>query len=205
MKIFVIGFNKTGTSSLHGLFCYLDIKSIHWDKIKPVIDIIDEFDAFTDITPYSFKEYYNKYPDSLFILNTRPISNWLISRYKHAIIHNFEECWCWPISEERTNEWIIEREILYPDILDFFIDKPKQLLILNIEKKGWEMCVLTFIQKHIILEKNHHENQRELEDQDKVKLIKENVFKCLSKRGYNGDELLPKNIDIGLYNYTTFL
>ena len=51
---------------------------------KSYLDVIDEYDAFTDGSPYEFEKYYEKNPDSLFILNTRPIKKWLISRYKHA-------------------------------------------------------------------------------------------------------------------------
>ena len=94
-KIFVIGFNKTGTTSFDDLFKNLGINSIH-DTI-PVMEIIDKYDAFTDGEHPNFSEYFEKYPDSLFILNTRPMKNWLISRYKHAEHHEFNDCWCWPV------------------------------------------------------------------------------------------------------------
>ena len=203
MKIFVIGFNKTGSNSLNLLFNKLGINSTH--STIPVMDIIDIFDAFSDGNHFNFNEYYEAYPDSLFILNTRPISKWLISRYKHAEIHNFKECWCWPISVEKTNEWITEREIHYQTVLDFFLDKPKQLLIVNIEKEGWENVVSTFINKPIIKTKIH-ENKRELKNRDdKLKLITENIYECLNERGYSGDELLTNNIDMSLREYTVFL
>ena len=69
-KIFVIGFNKTGTTSIH--------------TIIPVMKIINKYDAFTDGNHFYFKKYYNRYLDSLFILNTLPIYSWILSRYKHA-------------------------------------------------------------------------------------------------------------------------
>lgn len=153
----------------------------------------------------NFEEYYNKYPDSLFILNTRPIYNWLVSRYKHAELHNFQECWCWPISEERTNDWITYRETFYKKVLDFFVDKPTQLLIVNIEKPEWELAVSIFIQKPKHINK-HHKNIRDLtNDLSKLILIVQNVSKCLKSRGYNQNELLIKDIDITLYKYLTYL
>jgi hypothetical protein len=204
MKIFVIGFNKTGSTSLFNLFENLKIKSVH--TYLPVISIIDDYDAFTDGYHINFEEYYYKCPDSLFILNTRPMSKWLISRYKHAINHNFEKCWCWPVSEEKTNDWITNREDYYQKILDFFVDKPKQLLIVNIEKENWETAVSTFIQKPY-LDKKIHENKIEQEkiDINKINLIIENVSNCLKKRGYNGNELLFKDTDLTPFEYTTFL
>ena len=95
-KIFVIGFNKTATSSFHALFNLLGINSVHTDV--PIMEIIDDYDAFTDGYHLKFTDYFNKYPDSLFILNTRPIKNWLVSRYKHSVTENWSDCWCWPVS-----------------------------------------------------------------------------------------------------------
>ena len=198
MKIFVIGFNKTGTTSFNILFRNFGIKSIH--TTKPVMDIIDNFDAFTDGNHYNFIEYYNKYPDSLFILNTRPIYKWLISRYKHAEIHDFKECWCWPVSIEKTDKWIIEREEHYNNILNFFADKPEQLLIVNIEKAGWEAIVAKFIKKSDNYKNKVHKNIINLFDENKMKKIARNVYTCLSKKGYDGREVINKNVDISKYN-----
>ena len=204
MKIFVIGLNKTGTCSLHSLFIELNINSTH--SVTPVMDIIDKFDAFTDGDHTdTFTKYYKKFPDSLFILNTRPIANWLISRYKHAeVVHACEDCWCWPVSKERTNGWITNRETLYTRVFNFFLDKPNQLLIVNIEKPGWETAVSTFIQKPYTF-KPIHENAIKKIDEDNKCLILENVLMCLAQRGYNGNELLSKSINIRSYNYKTFL
>ena len=205
MKIFVIGFNKTGTCSFDSLFRDLGIKSIHTDK--PIMSIIDKYDAFSDGDHYCFEEYYNKYPDSLFILNTRPISNWLISRYKHAHYHKFYKCWCWPVSKEKTNTWIRERELHYQHILDFFLDKPNQLLIVNIEKTGWEQAVSLFIDSYQNYTKTHykHKTQSFMFDKELIMLIQENVSKCLDAAGYSGDELLSNTADITLYKYKTWL
>ena len=203
MKIFVIGFNKTGTTSLHELFKKSNINSTHTNI--PVMNIIHKFDAFTDGHHYDsrFKEYYKSCPSSIFILNTRPIGKWLISRYKHAKNKNFQDCWCWPISKNKTNQWIKDREIHYKNILDFFIDKPKQLLIVNIEKNGWEGEVLNFINKPIIFE-TFHKNQNEFEENEiLLDEITKNVNECLTEKGYTGDELLIKGLNLESYEYAS--
>jgi len=202
MKIFVIGFNKTGTLSIHNLFKKININSVHTSQ--QVLEIIDKYDAFTDGHHRNFEKYYEKYPDSLFILNTRPIFKWLVSRYKHASFHNFNICWCWPISDEKTNHWISVREKHYKKIFNFFSDKPEQLLIVNIEKKGYESNIIKFIKfkenNNIISKVNvRSDNQiKQIED------IKKNVSKCLEKLGYNGSECLLKD-NICSNIYTTFL
>jgi len=104
-----------------------------------------------------------------------------------------------------TNTWISDRERHYKDILDFFADKPNQLLIINIEKPKWETVVATFIQKPTEL-LEVHSNKRELNNEtDKIVLITDNVIKCLKQRGYNGSELLLKDFDITSYRYTSYL
>jgi hypothetical protein len=202
-KIFVIGFNKTGTTSLDFLFKNLGIKSIH--DTTPVMKIINNYDAFTDGSHYNFIDYYNAKPDSLFILNTRPIKKWLISRYKHAIGAQFKDSWCWPVSDEKTNSWIEQRETHYQNILSFFKDKPNQLLIINIEKNGWEKVVSNFIQKEYSIVSKHNIRPDNNIDADKMKIIIDNVTTCLKNKGYTGDELLLKDTDLSEYNYVTFL
>ena len=203
MKIFVIGFNKTGTVSLWYLFRRINnLKVSHVDT--PVMEIIDKYDAFTDGDHQQFTDYYNKYPDSLFILNTRPIQKWLISRYTHGS-RDCRESWCWPISEELTNLWIKERENHYNNVLNFFMDKPKQLLIVNIEKPKWGNVVLQFINKPSQELINIHFYPSPKIDENLLKRITQHVTKCLTEQEYTGNELLNKDTNISLYPYTTHL
>ena len=200
-KIFVIGFNKTGTTSINKLFQRSQIKSIH--TLIPVMKIINDYDAFTDGDHFNFKEYYKKYPDGVFILNTRPIYSWIISRYKHAKKHKFNTCWCWPPSDKKTNKWIVEREKHFKNILEFFADKPNQLLIVNIEKAGWEKVIMKFVKNEdtsIGLKLNTRDNHTVA----RIEEIKEHVSNFLKKMEYSGDELVLKE-DFCLDNYITHL
>lgn len=206
-KIFVIGFNKTATCSFHSLFERLGINSVHTDK--PVMEIIDDYDAFTDGYHLNlFTDYFNKYPDSLFILNTRPIKNWLISRYKHALTEDWRDCWCWPVSENKTNSWIRERKYHFENVLEFFKDKGEQLVIVNIEREGWENFVVDFLQK-----KYNGDNLKVVENKtneskignEYIDLIKLNINKCLKDNDYDENEILCKGVDINKYDYKTFL
>jgi hypothetical protein len=205
-KIFVIGFNKTATSSFHALFNLLGINSVHTDK--PVMEIIDNYEAFTDGYHLKFTDYFNKYPDSLFILNTRPIKKWLISRYKHAVTEDWRDCWCWPVSENLTNIWINEREYHFKNVLEFFKEKSKQLVILNIEKKGWENFVVNFLQKKYDVDDLKIVENKTIESKiskELIDLINFNVNKCLKDNDYDENEILLKDLDINKYDYETFL
>lgn len=107
-KIFVIGFNKCGTSTLHGFFTASGIRSVHWSqkgvnlaarmalnisKSRPVLDGIGGFTAYSDLcfqTNFAwieaaefFREFHRDHPDAYFLLNDRDIDHWIASRLKH--------------------------------------------------------------------------------------------------------------------------
>ncbi len=110
-KIFVIGFNKCGTSSLHYFFKQNGLRSFHWGGASPksngalivfnnlmlgrdLLDGIDHFDVYSDLSFANdliyveasrfFKEIHEQYPEAYFILNTRPVKKWLESRLNHG-------------------------------------------------------------------------------------------------------------------------
>ena len=112
MKVFVIGFNKCGTTSLHEFFKRNGIASVHYDVVRsgpntnlakkffdnreknlPLLDGIDEFQVYTDMEHQAarrnlsaylhFDEIDAQYPGSRFILNLRDKDSWLKSRANH--------------------------------------------------------------------------------------------------------------------------
>ena len=99
-KIFIVGFHKTGTSSmgkalqvlgytvcgsLKEAYNYkneeLNFKKFLLNKAKPNLN---KYDAFQD-TPWFllYKELYAMYPNAYFILTTRDTSSWIKSVQKH--------------------------------------------------------------------------------------------------------------------------
>ncbi len=114
-KIFYIGFNKTGTVSLHEMMKASGILSAHWatstskvilaQKIVsnkmaslPILSGIDEFEAYSDFYTSRggtyleanrfFKDFAAEYPDAYFVLNIRGKEGWLRSRSKHYMMLN---------------------------------------------------------------------------------------------------------------------
>lgn len=99
-RIFCIGLNKTGTTSLHEALGRLGFTSLHWGgpalrrfievslaSGRPLLELIDpHIDAFSDIQVLS--EHYElldrQYPGSRFILTTRPLDDWIDSRKRHV-------------------------------------------------------------------------------------------------------------------------
>ena len=106
-KIFIIGFNKTASTSLHRLFKDSHIPSIHWDfgrlaktmmlNIQNQKKIFDSYDkdyiVFSDMVleipelrfdgNFYFDRMNKDYPDSLFIYNFRNVDDWVKSRIIH--------------------------------------------------------------------------------------------------------------------------
>ncbi len=201
-KIFVIGFNKTGTTSICRVFNSVGINAYH--GVENVLNIIDLYDAFTDGTHSDFKTYYDIHPNGLFILNTRPLRKWLVSRYKHGACKNFRDSWCWPVTDERTKSWINQRESHFSNVLSFFKDKKESFLIVNIERRGWEERIINFIGKRYRKKTrgDFHLNKRLDINFDSKKLyeINKNVDDCLKENNYTGEELLPSDVDLSLYN-----
>lgn len=114
MRIFLIGFNKCGTTSFHHFFTENRFRSQHWMKNKLAFNLYQHFEGdgrkveLLDNTAYSdiiyvpephnmieelsifvegnkyYRELDKQYPDSLFILNTRNPIDWIRSRFNHG-------------------------------------------------------------------------------------------------------------------------
>jgi predicted Zn-dependent protease len=99
-KLFGIGFPKTGTTSLTAALTLLGFNTLQWVNPLTCELITDDdlfiFDAFTD-TPISarFEFFYYLFPNSKFILNTRPFDAWVksISHHwrRHYGLSDFDE------------------------------------------------------------------------------------------------------------------
>jgi hypothetical protein len=99
MKIFCIGLNKTGTSSLHQALQTLGFRSLHLggpevpvgikratDEGRGLVEYLGDYDAFSDIWRLSerFELLDRQYPGSKFILTIRDLDGWLESRRQHV-------------------------------------------------------------------------------------------------------------------------
>lgn len=99
-RVFGIGLNKTGTTSLHHAFELLGLNSLHWggppirrlveaalEEGRPLLDDLDPaIDAFSDVEALSlnFDRLDAQYPGSRFVLTTRSREDWLESRRRHV-------------------------------------------------------------------------------------------------------------------------
>ena len=120
---------------------------------------------FSDMEGYDFKKnrwrymYKNfklldqQYPDSKFILNIRDLNNWLESRKKWMIWHKdkwqtYADALCdvLKINDiEKLNElWKREWYSHLIEVLDYFKNRPNDLLVYDIEKDNPEKIIIFF-------------------------------------------------------------
>ncbi len=142
--VFCIGFSKTGTTSIDKALSILGYSPIHWPRahIKPKKGWIyyikkSPYDAFSDAPIYFpdfFKELDKEFPNSKFILTIRNPES-LVKSWK-----NYFSNAPWNInSEEEKNNLIKKFSDHNKDVIEYFKNKPTQLLVFNvIEGEGWE-------------------------------------------------------------------
>lgn len=160
MKIFIIGFNKCGTRSLSNFFRDNNIPSVHWDKGRmaqkmlwnhrlglPLLTGYEQFQCFSDmefidsvnnkfIAGYKrFRELSHQYPNSKFILNTRPMNNWIKSRLNHnnrAYAKKFMRIYGIKSRAKLLELWKRDWVSHHKNVLDFF-EGQRNFILFDIE------------------------------------------------------------------------
>jgi glycosyltransferase involved in cell wall biosynthesis len=157
-RVFGIGLNKTGTSSLHAAVSHLGFSSVHHgppelratieenrDAGRPMLHQVDPtLDAFCDIEAISsgYHELDRDYPGSKFVLTVREPEPWIASRVRHVQRNR--------VLRERggyrgdflqidVDGWLAERAAHYEAVLEHFAGRPDDLLVLDLcGGQGWE-------------------------------------------------------------------
>ena len=168
-KVFCVGFNKTGTVTLHRIFCdQLSYRSAHkpgWTdwSITKNRSRLDEFDTFSDGGCSSIRNLDNLYPEALFILNTRPLKHWVLSRHKAVERSRRAVRWAltkyvplgfvaWIINrwvldnrEGALMRWIRIRNSYHEHVMGYFSDRNGKLLVVNIEEADFAAQLARFL------------------------------------------------------------
>lgn len=106
-KIFLIGFNKCGTQTIHHFFQANGYKSVHYDRGRlartmyqnltngfSLVRGYEEFHVYTDMeciaNDFAFEVFKlfplisEEFPDAIYILQTRNVDNWIRSRFNYG-------------------------------------------------------------------------------------------------------------------------
>lgn len=154
-RIFNIGLNRAGTTSLTEALNLLGIGAAHhkhdgvrlYDLMRknaaagqPLLHGLDQYQAFSDFAGrYFFERLDREYPYSKFILTTRELESWLDSRerkvHKNATSPNYHYSFK---SVDRPG-WTRERELFLARLDRYFARRRADLLIIDIPAgEGWE-------------------------------------------------------------------
>ncbi len=136
-KVFAVGFNKTGTSSLHALFESLGRPSYHGNRWRSCDDLalLRAYDCFSDGIPKDLAKLDRLFPGSKFILQVRDLDGWIYSRLAHVErskkAHTYKGGAHWDATEEAVKAWVRERNAHHLSVLSYFSERPSDLLVVN--------------------------------------------------------------------------
>ncbi len=209
MKIFFIGFNKTGTSTYHKLFGKLMMSnhSCDWPKKSHSLDddkfinFFSEWDCYSDGELCNFKRLDLHFKNSLFILNTRNLYDWIYSRIKHIYRHFPQKAPGtlgseWHKYDDKSNIiklWILRRNNYYKEVLNYFKNK-NNFIMIDIYSKNlkYELSNFTGLNIKTIVKSNIRDKELDL-----VKTFKKDIIKAFELLGIKKEDYNT----IGFINY----
>ena len=134
-KVFAIGENKSGTTSLHRIFQDLGYRSYHGTKWRNTSRpaMYRFYDSFCDGTPDDFRRLDQMFPNARFILQVRDLDTWIDSRLEHIrrLPPNKLRHPLWTVEESSIRAWVTLRNAYHIDVLTHFKDRPQDLLLIN--------------------------------------------------------------------------
>lgn len=193
-KLFAIGYNKTATSSIHKVFRAAGLHAVHgtkWRKSKFSLTYCN-YQAFSDGPPTDFPLLDRRIKGCKFILNVRDLNEWIDSRLEH-IRHTqskgrISKTKTWQINDFAVKSWIVNRGIYHLSVLDYFKDRPSDLLVVNfIQDPDAARKISAFIGKKVVTEKPHALPIPKQREKGTLKNI-ERIERCFAELGVPMDE-----------------
>ena len=161
-RVFGIGWHKTATVSLHHALTLLGLSCAHWPSAHWAKAVwgemtsqgrsvtLERFYAACDTPiPLLYEQLYKAYPNSKFILTLRDEEDWLESIEAHWSDTNpFRKEWDHDPWSHKAHQIMygrkdFDREVFRQryrkhnaDVLEFFKDKPKDLLVMDMSNGG---------------------------------------------------------------------
>jgi hypothetical protein len=136
-KIFAVGFNKSGTSSLHALFKSLGRLSYHGTKWRGCddLELLQLYDCFSDGIPKDLAKLDRLFPGSKFILQLRDLESWIYSRLAHIERNKKAKTYkahpAWDTTEHAIKAWVRARNAHHLFVLSYFSERPSDILVVN--------------------------------------------------------------------------
>jgi len=222
-KIIFIGLNKTGTVSIHQTFLQNGFKSIHgrdlcwaiekfWNsgEFDEVVATINKHDVVSDwctrhISRQALKRLYHEFPNALFVLNTRSLSDWVRSRLIHYLLSDQSSHRGGTGSriDEKMSHFshfkeicmftalgcVDQRELFYRDVCDVF-EGSDNLIVLDIADSLFYNYISEEIGKDIVYDgRRHNVTRRNLKPETKRSI--EQALQTIAT-SYEGEDVHTK-------------
>ena len=157
-KVFCVGFQKTGTSSMAKALKILGYRvtgpngindpAIPKKVYREALRLTRSYDAFQDNPwPIIYKWCYEQYPDAKFILTVRDPEKWYESALKgFGTSSSHMREWVYgamrgsPVGNREY--WLLRYNSHNAEVMDFFKDKPDFLVIDVTRGDGWDKLCL---------------------------------------------------------------
>jgi hypothetical protein len=97
-----------------------------------------EYQCFSDGENHDFRNLDHYFPGSKFILTSRKLEGWLISRIRHVEIRRALDKTGWMRNEYESDpkdavvRWVKSRARYHSDVYSYFTDRPTSFLTINI-------------------------------------------------------------------------
>jgi Sulfotransferase domain len=155
-KIFNIGLNRAGTTSLTAALKILGYRAVHFqhqgvrifDRVRQngargrrLLDGLEQhYDAFSDFAAHGFFETLDRqYPGSRFILTTRELQSWLDSRERKVRKNLADPNYKHAFTEVKREAWSAQRQAYLARLDRYFAARPADFLIMDITAgEGWD-------------------------------------------------------------------
>ena len=171
-KVFCIGFNKTGTTSLHAFFEHEGLTSMHniaWPVESHRLtgrSFFEKTTCYTDGEQAAFHRLEEWFPNAVFVLNTRDERSWLRSRIKHVMRFGVpsgqpgctvldrlgtmgHEFFAYP--EMALAAWLAQRRTYEASVRAHFRGNDRFIELRVTEDRDWAQTLRTFLVKNRIL------------------------------------------------------
>lgn len=173
MKVFCIGFQKTGTTSLEAALTHLGyrvcdvrfeiIPDLRQKDFSAVWPIVDQYDALRDNPwPLLFRELDEKYPGSKFILTIRDDASWIksvVNHFGNKPSEMLDFVYGYPIPIGHEDVFLQTYRKHNQDVLRYFADRKEDLLVLDLNKEAKWAPLCTFLGKEIPTKPFPHQNK----------------------------------------------
>jgi len=180
-KVFCIGFNKTGTTSLHRYFCESGLSSLHgvgwshWSFDRALRRKFWWWTCYSDGEEANFRNLEAWFPDSLFLLNLRDARPWIRSRIKHVMRLGYQrefERGIFPAQfgemavyfftdpEDALDKWLLERSIYHRAVRRHFRARKNFMELDVTADEIWECKLDDFLGRYGLLRPNARDGPR---------------------------------------------